>query len=203
MKNNLFYFLFFTLTIFTTKIFAPFTPPSPEEMEGFEEFMKNIDMDQLVKEMEDVFGPMDEKEPPISPETKKEAAKPAAKKEIPKKDIPKIKEDRETTFKKPMDVSEGESSKTVTKLPKEKREAYQFYMNDFLRLLDSVESKIDSFELGIPFKEELEDLKLGGKKINYKELTSNIKIQNGQITSKQLYQRGFYLPSNNQTREGI
>ncbi len=193
MKKKFLYFLALLIPLFFIETSITKTP----EPEGFEEFMKNVDMDQLLKDMEDVFGPIDEK----SKTKTKETPKIPVKKTIPSPPVKK--EGLETSFKKPFEVSKGESSQKIKKLSKEKREAFLFYMNDFLKKLDLLENKIDSFDLGIPFKEELEDLKLGGKRENYKNLINNIRIQYGRIKSKQLFQRAFYLSSNTQVRENI
>lgn len=198
MKKNFLYSFILVSSLFSIKTSNPVPTPPP----GFDEFMQNVDMDQILKDMEDIFGQIDEKETSKTPAKKTQASQ-QGKKPASTPQTKKPQEDKETTFKKPFEIKNGESPQMVKKLPKEKREAFQFYMNDFLKKLGLIENKIDSFELGIPFKEELEDLKLGNRKENYKNLINNIRIQHGRVKSKQLYQRGFYLEKHNEVRENI
>ncbi|MFA5074889.1 MAG: hypothetical protein WC436_02185 [Candidatus Babeliales bacterium] len=85
----------------------------------------------------------------------------------------------------------------VKKLSKERKEAFNFYINKFEDSLKKLESKIDSlFTLDILFKEDLE-------KINYKKIINSIKKELGQITSKSTLRKAFFLPSQTETRKNI
>ena len=126
MKKKFLYFLVLLISIFFIKISTSKTP----EPEGFEEFMKNIDMDQLLKDMEEVFGPINEKT------ESKETPQIPIKKTM---NINTIKDENpETSFKKSLVIPTDKSSEKINKLAKEKRDTLIFYMDDFTKKLDSL-----------------------------------------------------------------
>ena len=179
----------------------PSFPPPPENIE---EIMKSEEFQKMVKELEEVFGSI--KEEDIKKE-KKELEKPKAKKKKPKKKAKKnkIKKDKTKEEKKftikdnflnPAKPEKGK--KIVDKLPKEKLQAYDFFMNNLVTKIDTLEKKIDNFYFGIKFKEKVETLKKPLKKIS-----NTIKTAKGTIDSKKLYRKVFFLPIFNEVRKNI
>ena len=158
-------------------------PPPPENLD---ELLKDFDFEAMLKELEEVFGP-------ANAEDQKPTEKPLVEPTKPGATIPAKKLTQEENFKKPV-----EAEKTIQKLSPDKLKAFYFYMDRFMDLLENMETNINSFNLGIAFKEDLENLKPTAKQIFIK-----IKIENGKLRSKRLYQKIFFLDSFTDTRKQI
>lgn len=168
----------------------PAFPPPPYDLppppENIDELLKDFDFEAMLKELEEVFGPVDDKD-------LKPSAKPLAEPTKPGAAVPTTKLTSEENFKKPV-----EAEQTVQKLSPDKLKAFYFYMDKFMDLLENMEANINSFNLGIAFKEDLENLKPTAKQIFIKT-----KVENGRLRSKRLYQKIFFLDSFTDTRKQI
>jgi len=214
MKKKILYLFLALIAIhFGVKAADPVMPaptptlPAPDP-QSFDDFLKGLDIDKMMNDMEKLFGKPEAAPPPkalpakpIAKPTPKPVAPPIVK---PTKIVPAKKEDKETLFKKPFEPTKPKDpGQIIPKLPTNKKEAYFFFVKDFLKMLDLMEGKIDTHALGIPFKEKLEDLKVGTKKENYKNFVNKFKVQHGAIESKSLYLKAFYLTAFNDLREKI
>ncbi len=196
--------LIFILSCFVKSIFCMPAPqgygqmPPPPSAEEIEEIMKSPEFTKMMEELEEIFKDedVDESKPqlPEKPKEKiQEKTKPTAKSKVPSK--PKSIEQNFLEASKPP-TEKGDKDKLVKKLSEEKLEAFDYFINRFTKSLDNIEKKINSFKLGIAFKEYMENLGLN-KSLN------EINVAINQIRSKKLYKRIFFLPVNTELREEI
>ncbi|MBD3273589.1 hypothetical protein GF385_04550, partial [Candidatus Dependentiae bacterium] len=167
-------------------------PPSPEEIE---EIMKSPEFKQMMGELEKIFEETDEEEE--SDEKIPKKAKPSLDKtsDITKKTKPIKPETRKNQFLKPVE-EKTKKDELIKKLPPKKIEAFYYYINKFKKSIENIEKNINSFALGIAFKEYMEN-----KKFN--STVNSIIISINQIKSKKLYLKIFFLPSNTNLRKDI
>jgi hypothetical protein len=202
---NLKNFLFMISIIFFIKALPMVSPynkgqlPPPPTAEEIEEVMKSPEFQKMMKELEKVFEEIDD-EDDLTP-TKKEVIKPPKIGKI--KPLPETKTTEKPKTKKenflenaiPQDIKDA-SGKIVKKLSKEKIESFNYYINKFIRTIVNIEKKVNSFALGIAFKELLEQQ-------GFFEDINKIVISVNLIKSKRLYQKIFFLPVNNELRKSI
>ena len=188
--------IFLNINIFTQMPDATKTPPlpSPEEIE---KIMDSPEFKQMMDELDKIFGEEEEEE------TEKEEIKP---KEAIKEIVPQITPEQkkqpekvkslEENFAQPAKSEKDSNDKIVKKLDSEKVKAFHYYIDQFVRLLGIVERKINSFDLGIAFKEEMDQLRIN-KSLNQINIFINF------IKSKKLYLKVFYLPTFTELRKKI
>ena len=173
----------------------------------FDELFKNIDMDKMLKDLEDVFG--------LEETSKKKAAeikqpprfrRATVQKRTPETQTKTIQEKPTTETKKKnkqtLFLEDFEISQEAPKLPKEKHIAYNSIMKELTDKLNSIQNRIDSFEFGIALKEIIEDIKIDDDK-NYKDIITQIKIAKDAIGSKQIFLRIFFSKEYNDSRKTI
>ncbi|MBD3231186.1 hypothetical protein GF322_00835 [Candidatus Dependentiae bacterium] len=184
--------LFFSYTIKLQPPRPPLDLPPPPE--NIDELLKDFDFEKMLEELEKVFGPVEDQDlkPPEKP---KEKEKKIDEKEILPEKFPAKKTSQKEKF---IDSAKSETDKPVKKLDPEKLKALYFYMDRFIELIENLESNINSFNLGIAYKEKLENLKPSAQQIFTK-----IKIENGKLFSRKLYPKVFFLESFKDTRKEI
>ncbi|KKP24763.1 MAG: hypothetical protein SZ59_C0001G0081 [candidate division TM6 bacterium GW2011_GWF2_28_16] len=171
--------------------------PSPEEIENI---MKDPEFMQMMKELEEIFReseddnkPVEKVEPKIEPKSiEKDTKIGEAKINAPKKSLTDnfldpVKQDDKDKYSK---------DTLIKKLPKEKVEAFYYFINKLTKALNNIESKINSFNLGIAFKEQMQELGLI-------KLFNQIDIAIAQLKSKKMYLKVFYLPMYTDLRQKI
>lgn len=197
MKKQ-FYNLFIIISLFfsflSNKLIKAVETVPPHT--NMDEVFKNIDFEQMLKELEEIFGTdLEEKEKKaetkkdkITPEAKKEALTPIVKKET-----------LQECFENPAKPEKEE--KVITKLSKEKLQAFDHYINNFSKQIKKLEGKISGFKLGIAFKEKLEELAPSKQYLdNYKNIISNIEKNLSTIEGRKpnpkrkMYKKVFFLP---------
>ena len=188
-----FIFIFITKSIFcmpNQPNYGQLPIPSAEEIE---EIMKTPDFQNMMDELEKIFAEEDlqipEKPQPIKEKTT-----------IPKKK-PQIQpkhQNIEEHFLKPItqDSAKNSNLKLIKKLPQEKIDAFNYFISRFLKNINTIEKRINSFEFGISFKEYME-------KIGFGESVNKINVAINQIKSKKLYLKVFFLPTNTPLRKEI
>ena len=162
--------------------------PSAEEIE---EIMKTPDFQNMMDELEKIFAEEDlqvpEKPQPIKETTRPKPPAPSIR--------PPKQQDIRTNFLEPV-TPDSTKDKLIQKLPQEKIDAFNYFIGRFLKSINNIEKKINSFEFGISFKEYME-------KIGFVESVNKINVAINQIKSKKLYRKVFFLPINTQLRKEI
>ena len=198
-KKHLMLAFIFIVTCITKSVFCmPALPnygqlpiPSAEEIE---EIMQTPDFKNMMDELEKIFAEEDlqapEKPQPIREETIIPKPRPHPRPQIQPKH-----QSIEQNFLKPV-TQDSAKNKLIQKLPQEKIDAFNYFIGRFLKSINNIEKRINSFEFGISFKEYMENIGLG-------ESINKINVAINQIKSKKLYLKVFFLPINTQLRKEI
>ncbi|MBU4269900.1 hypothetical protein L6269_02000, partial [Candidatus Dependentiae bacterium] len=200
MKNQKnFFLLLITLFLNLTYLIAMQSPtatppmPSPEEIE---KIMDSPEFKQMMEELDKIFGE-EEEEDIDTKEDKKTPEKVLDKKTEPEAKItPEKPKTIEESFKLPAKSEKESDDKIVKKLDAQKVKAFNYYMEQLTHILGIIERKINSFDLGIAFKEEMDQTRIN-KTLNQINIYINF------IKSKQLYLKIFYLSMFTMLRELI
>ncbi len=202
MKNQKYFFLllitlFLNLTYLIGMQSPATTPPMPSP-EEIEKIMESPEFKQMMEELDKIFGEEEEEEEDIDKkEDKKTPEKELDKKTEPEsKKLPEKPKTIEESFKLPAKSDKEADDKIVKKLDAQKVKAFNYYMEQLTHFLGIIERKINSFDLGIAFKEEMDQTRIN-KTLNQINICINF------IKSKKLYLKIFYLPMFTKLRELI
>ena len=203
---KIFILCIFTLFSFSTILHSMAKAPSnflPAPPANMDDILGDMDLDAMLEELEEIFGKMDDDDfkpskKPVTP------IKPPEKKAEPAKidTAPGKKNDKKPAKKLTLEEEFINPLEAKTKLPTNKLKAFYYYMDNLVNSATKLELAINSFQLGIVFKEELEDIKTA-KKENYRDTWSKIKLEDGQIKSKKIYVKAFFMPTFTQLRKNI
>jgi hypothetical protein len=150
-----------------------------EEMMSNPEMMKQID--EMTKTFEDGFAKKDQsKDSGKTPESSKETTS-DSKIDSGKKVAVSVGKDQKENF---LNSVPKTTSKESVELPKEKLDAFLYYLGGVISPLDKLMEKINGFALGIEAQDRLQSLQ---KRID------EFKAVLGVLSSKKLYQRTFYI----------
>ncbi|MBY0353465.1 hypothetical protein K2W90_03810 [Candidatus Babeliales bacterium] len=174
---------------------------------NFDELFKGVDFDKLAQDMERALS-----EKKSGPAQRPTWGQPFGPRAMQKPELNKAKDtsenqeeekDNRTLFLESLIINKDPQAKPAEDTAKvgtyvfshAKREAFRFYMNQFVDLLKEVERKIDSSENFSPeFKVIFSDFKT-----NIDEIT----VAHGIINDHKMYQRVFFLPQFEELRKKI